>query len=145
MDFVCEDLIKIVAVFDFYVLVRVSCMPLSTPSTTLFSSFLSRYISVRVSTWHSNLSTIRSNLHSYTLISISPPLYRPANILSPPHSCLRRSPHPAATTVHTHIKLLHAYNETRDLATGLMGILADNRGVRACDVHAQFGVEDEAS
>lgn len=56
-----------------------------------------------------------------------------------------KSPHPAATTVHTHIQLLHAYNETRDLATGLMGILAENRGVRACDVHAEFGVQDEAS
>ncbi|MCJ1466073.1 hypothetical protein MMC07_004692 [Pseudocyphellaria aurata] len=56
-----------------------------------------------------------------------------------------KSPLPAATTVQRHIQLLHAYNETRDLATGLMGILADNRGVRACDIHAQFGVRDEAS
>lgn len=62
-----------------------------------------------------------------------------------PYPRLYRSPHPAAATVRTHIQLLHAYNETRDLATGLMGILADNRGVRACDVHAEFDVQDEAS
>lgn len=53
-----------------------------------------------------------------------------------------RSPHPASTTVQTHIRLLHTYNESRDIATGLMGIIADNRGVRVRDIYEEYGVQE---
>ncbi|KAL2038535.1 hypothetical protein N7G274_008874 [Stereocaulon virgatum] len=43
-------------------------------------------------------------------------------------------------TVKAHIKLLHDYNEIRDIGQGLMGIIADNRGVRVIDVYEEFGV-----
>lgn len=43
-------------------------------------------------------------------------------------------------TVKTHIKLLHDYNEIRDVGQGLMGIMADNRGVRVRDVYQDFDV-----
>lgn len=46
----------------------------------------------------------------------------------------------AASTVQKHIALLHTYNEMRDIGTGLMGIIADNRGVRVRDVYRDFGV-----
>ena len=32
-------------------------------------------------------------------------------------------------TVRRHIELLHEYNEVKDVAMGLMGLVADNRGV----------------
>ncbi|MCJ1349736.1 hypothetical protein MMC31_007977 [Peltigera leucophlebia] len=50
--------------------------------------------------------------------------------------------HPASTTVQTHISLLHTYNEIRDIASGLMGIIADNRGVRARDIYEEYGVHE---
>ncbi|CAF9904932.1 hypothetical protein IMSHALPRED_000216 [Imshaugia aleurites] len=43
-------------------------------------------------------------------------------------------------TVQAHIKLLHDYNEIRDVGQGLMGIIADNRGVRVRDVYQDFDV-----
>jgi len=48
---------------------------------------------------------------------------------------------PAATTVKTHISLLHEYNEIRDIGQGLLGMVADNRGVRISDVYGEFGVD----
>jgi hypothetical protein len=47
----------------------------------------------------------------------------------------------AAVTVKRHIKLLHDYNEIRDVGTGLMGMIADSRGMRIKDVYAQFGID----
>jgi hypothetical protein len=37
---------------------------------------------------------------------------------------------PAAETVKKHIKLLHEYNDIRDVGQGLIGMIAENRGVR---------------
>ena len=50
---------------------------------------------------------------------------------------------PASTTVDTQIKLLHDYNEIRDLGQGLMGIVASNRGVRVKDVYEELGVNEK--
>lgn len=54
------------------------------------------------------------------------------------HAC-SRTKDPQAT-VKAHIKLLHDYNEIRDVGQGLMGIIADNRGVRVRDVYQDFEV-----
>ncbi|KAL2002601.1 hypothetical protein VTN02DRAFT_6411 [Thermoascus thermophilus] len=45
-----------------------------------------------------------------------------------------------AKTVQRHIRLLHAYNEIKDVGQGLMGLIADARGVRQVDVQSEFGV-----
>ena len=62
-------------------------------------------------------------------------------------SC-KRSPNgpprnPPEATIKRHIKLLHDYNEIRDVAMGLIGMIADQRGVRMRDCLAEFGVEGE--
>jgi hypothetical protein len=54
-----------------------------------------------------------------------------------PHPLRTSSPE---TTVQNHITLLHTYNQIRDIGTGLMGIIAENRGVRVRDVYREFGV-----
>lgn len=46
----------------------------------------------------------------------------------------------AHATVKAHIKLLHDYNGIRDVGQGLMGIIADSRGVRVRDVYPDFEV-----
>lgn len=48
----------------------------------------------------------------------------------------------AAGTVKTHIKLLHEYNEIRDVGQGMIGMIADNRGVRIAELYesGEFGV-----
>jgi hypothetical protein len=39
-----------------------------------------------------------------------------------------------------HIKLLHEYNEIKDVGQGLMGLIADQRGVRIVEVQDDFGI-----
>ena len=46
----------------------------------------------------------------------------------------------APEIVRAHIKLLHSYNEIKDVGLGLMGLIADGRGVRLGDVMGEFGV-----
>jgi hypothetical protein len=43
--------------------------------------------------------------------------------------------------VKAHIKLLHEYNETKDVGQGLMGLIADQRGVRIVEVQDEFGLD----
>ncbi|GFF21974.1 DNA repair protein SWI5 homolog [Aspergillus udagawae] len=47
-----------------------------------------------------------------------------------------------STTVKRHIRLLHEYNEIKDIGQGLMGLIADARGMRQVDVQREFGVGD---
>ncbi|KAJ4324110.1 hypothetical protein N0V94_001464 [Neodidymelliopsis sp. IMI 364377] len=46
----------------------------------------------------------------------------------------------ANTMVKEHIKLLHEYNELKDVGQGLMGLIADQRGVRIVEVQDEFGI-----
>jgi hypothetical protein len=43
--------------------------------------------------------------------------------------------------VKDHIKLLHEYNELKDVGQGLMGLIADSRAVRIVEVQEEFGIE----
>ncbi|KAL1793773.1 hypothetical protein ACET3X_008755 [Alternaria dauci] len=43
--------------------------------------------------------------------------------------------------VKEHIKLLHEYNELKDMGQGLMGLIADQRGTRIVEVQEEFGIE----
>ncbi|KAL4807841.1 DNA repair protein [Aspergillus unguis] len=43
-------------------------------------------------------------------------------------------------TVKRHIRLLHEYNEIKDIGQGLVGLIADARGMRQIDVQEEFGV-----
>jgi DNA repair protein Swi5/Sae3 len=49
-------------------------------------------------------------------------------------------PSRADAIVKAHIKLLHSYNEIKDVGLGLMGLIADGRGVRLREVMEEFGV-----
>lgn len=42
--------------------------------------------------------------------------------------------------VKKHIELLHEYNEIKDVGQGLMGLIADQRGVRIVEVQDEFGI-----
>lgn len=43
--------------------------------------------------------------------------------------------------VKDHIKLLHEYNELKDVGQGLMGLIADQRGVRIVEIQDEFGMD----
>ncbi|KAJ5061343.1 Swi5-domain-containing protein [Bipolaris maydis] len=49
----------------------------------------------------------------------------------------------ANKVVKEHIKLLHEYNELKDVGQGLMGLIADQRGVRIVEVQEEFGIDAE--
>ncbi|KAH7122712.1 Swi5-domain-containing protein [Dendryphion nanum] len=42
--------------------------------------------------------------------------------------------------VKKHIKLLHEYNEIKDVGEGLMGLIAEQRGCRIVEVQEEFGI-----
>lgn len=46
----------------------------------------------------------------------------------------------ARSTIKKHIRLLHGYNEIRDVGQGLFGILAEQKGVRIVQIMEEFGV-----
>jgi DNA repair protein Swi5/Sae3 len=46
-------------------------------------------------------------------------------------------------TVKRHIRLLHEYNEIKDVGQGLMGLIAEGRGVRQIEVEREFGVGEK--
>ncbi|KAL2787333.1 DUF1337 domain protein [Aspergillus keveii] len=46
-------------------------------------------------------------------------------------------------TVKRHIRLLHEYNEIKDAGQGLIGLIADARGMRQADVEREFGVGEK--
>jgi len=46
----------------------------------------------------------------------------------------------ANATKKAYIKKLHDYNDTKDMASALMGMVAEHRGVRFKDVMEEFGV-----
>lgn len=45
--------------------------------------------------------------------------------------------------VQKHIKLLHEYNEMKDVGQGLMGLIADARGVRIAEIQEEFGIGEK--
>jgi DNA repair protein Swi5/Sae3 len=47
----------------------------------------------------------------------------------------------ASDTVKQHIKLLHDYNDIRDVGQGLIGMIADGRGIRVGELYEEFGVD----
>ncbi|KAK8225715.1 putative DNA repair protein Swi5/Sae3 [Phyllosticta capitalensis] len=46
----------------------------------------------------------------------------------------------AKAVIKDHIRLLHSYNEIRDVGQGLMGIIAESRGVRIKDVLEEYAI-----
>jgi hypothetical protein len=46
----------------------------------------------------------------------------------------------ARAVIKTHIGLLHEYNAMRDVGMGLIGIVAETRGVRIRECQEEFGV-----
>ncbi|EON66021.1 hypothetical protein W97_05264 [Coniosporium apollinis CBS 100218] len=61
---------------------------------------------------------------------VSDPIHSDAAVLAAAKAVIKR-----------HITLLHDYNEIRDVGLGLMGLIADARGVRIKDVQEEFGIE----
>ena len=48
---------------------------------------------------------------------------------------------PAAATVKRHIKLLHDYNDIKDVGQGLIGMIADSKGLRVGELYKDFDLE----
>ncbi|KAJ5540568.1 hypothetical protein N7494_005644 [Penicillium frequentans] len=46
-------------------------------------------------------------------------------------------------TVQRHVRLLHEYNDIKDAAQGLMGLIADAKGVRVAKIHKEYGVDEK--
>jgi Swi5 len=49
----------------------------------------------------------------------------------------------AEAIVKRHISLLNAYNEIKDVGQGLIGLIADSRGVRIKEVMEEMAVGEE--
>ena len=49
----------------------------------------------------------------------------------------------ANAAIKEHIRLLHEYNEIKDVGQGLMGLVAEGRGVRVKSVMEDMGVGEK--
>jgi DNA repair protein Swi5/Sae3 len=49
----------------------------------------------------------------------------------------------ADATIKEHIALLQKYNEIKDIGQGLMGMIADSRGVRIATVMEEYGMDEK--
>ncbi|KAK5166240.1 uncharacterized protein LTR77_008501 [Saxophila tyrrhenica] len=49
----------------------------------------------------------------------------------------------ANVTIKEHISLLHKYNEIKDIGQGLMGLIAESRGVRVATVMEDYGMGEK--
>lgn len=49
----------------------------------------------------------------------------------------------ANAVIKEHIALLHKYNGMKDIGLGLLGLIADKRGVRVGGVMEEFGVGEK--
>ncbi|KAF3214223.1 hypothetical protein TWF106_009282 [Orbilia oligospora] len=50
---------------------------------------------------------------------------------------------PPKATIKQHIKLLHDFNEIRDVGLHLIGMIADERGVGLKEILGEFGVTEK--
>ena len=49
----------------------------------------------------------------------------------------------ANVVINDHIKNLHRYNEIKDIGQGLMGLVADKKGVRVAEVMADYDMNEK--
>ena len=49
----------------------------------------------------------------------------------------------ANAVINDHIKNLHRYNEIKDIGQGLMGLVADKKGVRVAEVMADYDMNEK--
>ncbi|PYH74064.1 SWI5/SAE3 family protein [Aspergillus vadensis CBS 113365] len=80
------------------------------------------------------LSTLRASI-----VSLQSQITETESQIEQTKAKLKNDP---STTVKRHIRLLHEYNEIKDIAQGLMGLIADARGVRQVDVQREYGLDD---
>ncbi|KAK6534829.1 hypothetical protein TWF281_006129 [Arthrobotrys megalospora] len=66
-----------------------------------------------------------------------------ANLNSQVSSTTEKLENPAKATIKQHIKLLHDFNEVRDVGLHLIGMIADERGVGLKEVLGEFGVTEK--
>lgn len=88
-------------------------------------------VSLKISSSTSESSQVPTNSEGLS-VSRTPSSPDPEIALAEAHAVIKR-----------HIRLLHDYNEMRDIGMGLMGLIADSRGVRVRDVQEEFGVDKD--
>lgn len=122
-------------------------VPKSAPSNQEEDAYLTA-LSTRRSELEATLSSIsaeRSNLAAQVLSN--------PNTVAEAHELSAHRPACSQTdidralllaneTIKKHIKLLNQYNEIKDVGQGLMGMIAEQKGVRVVEVMPDFGVEE---
>lgn len=98
----------------------------------------------QLETTQSELDNILPKLQYVTLLCLSrrapnESFFTGDSLLSKLTNTLRDDP---TVTVKRHIHLLHTYNDIKDVALGLMTLLAESRGERLVDVQKGFGIAE---
>jgi hypothetical protein len=118
----------------------------------LISLLIQASIQSRISALETEISTKRRKLEEVTKdlkyvllhLNVHPTLPRPhqasEQVVEKQPTNIGTCRQPPAETVKRHIKLLHDYNDIRDVGQGLVGMIADNRGVRIGELYEEFGV-----
>ena len=104
-------------------------------------------LSPRTLKLHCQISTLQSQI-SITQTTLAETLRKLQPHLPPESRSGSQPDEPALQAqaeaiVKRHIDLLHAYNEIKDVGQGLMGLIADSRGVRVREVMEEMGVGEK--
>lgn len=64
------------------------------------------------------------------------------NLATPTETQVSEALVSANATIKKHITLLNRYNEIKDVGQGLIGMIAEQRGVRVVEVNPEFGIDE---
>ncbi|KAK6362157.1 hypothetical protein TWF730_005854 [Orbilia blumenaviensis] len=95
------------------------------------------------STEDSNLSAKELKYRDSLLSQISALESQLETVKSQISSTTGKLENPSKATIQQHIKLLHDFNEIRDVGLHLIGMIADERGVGLKQVLGEFGVTEK--
>jgi DNA repair protein Swi5/Sae3 len=112
--------------------------PAPAPATSPSPHTLKLYS--QISTLQSQISTTQTTLAD-TLTKLQSHLPSESQSGSQPDEPALQAQ--AEAIVKRHIGLLHAYNEIKDVGQGLIGLIADSRGVRVREVMEEMGVGEK--
>ncbi|KAF3126562.1 hypothetical protein TWF703_010433 [Orbilia oligospora] len=85
----------------------------------------------------------RSKLQDSLITQISTLESQLESLNSQVSSTTEKLENPPKATIKQHIKLLHDFNEIRDVGLHLIGMIADERGVGLKEVLGEFGVTEK--
>jgi len=87
------------------------------------------------------ISSLTSERNTLVTKALNPRLQVSDSAESPTQAQVDQALDKANVDIKTRVRQLQEYNDVKDIGTQLMGLIAENKGVRIAEVQRDFGVE----